>query len=140
MAEKPAILFLCAGNACRSQMAEGFCRQLRGDDYEVASAGSETHGLNPLAVVVMAELGIDISDHYSKTCESLGDANFDYVITVCDTASDACPYYPASKSRIHRGFDDPPALADKASSEEEILGHYRRVRDEIREYILGLDF
>jgi arsenate reductase len=86
----------------------------------------------------MAEIDIDISGHTSKTVESLGDAKFEYVITVCDSAPLACPYFPATVARIHRGFDDPPRLAESAASEAEALSHYRRVRDELREYILGL--
>jgi len=138
MAEKPAILFLCTGNSCRSQMAEGLCRALRGEDYEVASAGIETHGLNPNAVQVMAEIGIDISGHSSKTLDDLAGREFDYVITVCDSARETCPWFPAGTALLHQGFDDPPVLAEKAASEEEVLDKYRRVRDEIRDYVQGL--
>lgn len=137
MSDRPSILFLCTGNSCRSQMAEGLCRALRGDQLAASSAGVEKHGLNPDAVAVMAEIGIDISDHQSKTLEDL-DGNFDYVVTVCDHAGASCPYFPASTAVLHRGFDDPPKLAADAATREEALAHYRRVRDEIREYILTL--
>jgi arsenate reductase len=135
---KPKILFLCTGNSCRSQMAEGFCRHLLAERFDCASAGIEKHGLNPLAVRVMAEVGIDISAHFCKTTAELGDLNFDFVITVCGHADENCPYFPARTRVIHHGFDDPPKLAKGAASEEEALGHYRRVRDEIRDFIKTL--
>jgi len=138
MAEKMKILFLCTGNSCRSQMAEGFCRHLKGELIEVSSAGIETHGLNPLAVQVMKEVGIDISRHKSKTVEELGDTEFDYVITVCGHASESCPVFPAKTRIIHQGFDDPPQLAKQAKTKEEVLDCYRRVRDEIKAYVLTL--
>lgn len=135
MSEKIRVLFLCTGNSCRSQMAEGLCRHFRGDLIESYSAGIERHGLNPLAVAVMLEIGIDISGHRSKTTDDLGSSEFDYVVTVCDHASENCPFFPAVTKVIHRGFDDPPKLAASAANEEEALIHYRRVRDEIRDYI-----
>ena len=135
--ERQKILFLCTGNSCRSQMAEGLCRALRGDVLEPHSAGIETHGLNPNAVAVMAEIGIDISGHESKTLDDLA-TEFDYVVTVCDHASETCPYFPAKTAVVHKGFDDPPKLAAMAASEEEGMEHYRRVRDEIRDYMLSL--
>ena len=135
--DRQCILFLCTGNSCRSQMAEGLCRALRGDLYEPASAGIEKHGLNPDAVAVMAEIGIDISGHESKTLADL-EEEFDYVVTVCDHASETCPYFPAKTAILHRGFDDPPKLAASAASRDEALDHYRRVRDEIRAYVLEL--
>jgi arsenate reductase len=134
-----SILFLCTGNSCRSQMAEGLARSLRGDEIEAFSAGIETHGLNPDAVKVMDEIGIDISGHESKTVGDLEGRVFDYVITVCGHADEHCPYFPAKTEVIHRGFDDPPRLARDAKTEEERLGHYRRVRDEIRAYIETLE-
>lgn len=137
MGGRSSILFLCTGNSCRSQMAEGLCRALLGDRLEPASAGIEKHGLNSDAVAVMAEIGIDISAQQSKTLDELG-GDFDYVVTVCDHASETCPYFPARTAVLHHSFDDPPRLAANASSREEALGHYRRVRDEIREYILTL--
>lgn len=138
MTDRIRMLFLCTGNSCRSQMAEGLCRQLRGDVIEPASAGIERHGLNPLAVRVMNEIGIDISGHHSKTVADLGDRQFDYVVTVCGHAHETCPFFPARSKVIHQGFDDPPQLAAHAASEEEALTHYRRVRDQIREYVLSL--
>ncbi len=132
---KRKILFLCTGNSCRSQMAEGWARALRGDVLEAYSAGIETHGLNPLAVKVMAEAGVDISGHRSKHLDELRDIAFDYVITVCDRAAESCPRFPGKAKVIHHGFDDPPRLARTAATEAEALGHYRRVRDEIRAYV-----
>ena len=119
-------------------MAEGLARALRGKQMEVFSAGIETHGLNPLAVKAMDEIGIDISGHTSKTTADLGDQEFDYVITVCGHANETCPYFPARTRVIHNGFDDPPKLAAAAASEEEAMVHYRRVRDEIRAFIESL--
>lgn len=138
MGDKIRVLFLCTGNSCRSQMAEGLCRSLKGDIIDPASAGIEKHGLNKRAVFVMQEIGIDITGHYSKTVEDLGKIEFDYVVTVCGHANESCPYFPARTRIVHRGFDDPPRLAAGASGEEETLSHYRRVRDEIRDFILAL--
>jgi arsenate reductase len=118
-------------------MAEGFVRALR-PDLEAYSAGVVRHGMNPLAVRVMAEAGVDISGQASKTVDDLPGREFDAVITLCGHANENCPYFPGKFLRLHAGFDDPPALAREARSEEEALAHYRRVRDEIREYILGL--
>ncbi len=132
------ILFLCTGNSCRSQMAEGWARHLKGDKIDPYSAGIETHGLNQNAVKVMAEAGVDISGHKSKHVQDLLDIGFDYVVTVCDHASENCPIFPGKAKVIHRGFDDPPRLAKDAKSEEEALGHYRRVRDEIRDFVKTL--
>ncbi len=132
---KERILFLCTGNSCRSQMAEGWTRTLKGDLFEVESAGIETHGMNQNAIKVMAEAGIDISGHHSKTTADLTNKEFEYVITVCDHAAENCPYFPAKTRIIHQGFDDPPKLAKDAANEEEALNHYRRVRDEIKDYI-----
>ena len=138
MPDKPRLLFLCTGNACRSQMAEGLMRHAWGGRFEVCSAGLEKHGLNPLAVKVMQELGIDISAQRSKTLEELGPRPFDYVITVCGHAGEHCPVFPGRTTRLHRGFDDPPKLAAGARSEAEALPHYRRVRDEISAYVKEL--
>ncbi len=135
MAEKLKILFLCTGNSCRSQMAEGFCRHLKGDIIDAYSAGIETHGKNSSAVKVMAEAGIDISNQESKTTAAVEDIVFDYVITVCGHASEHCPFFPAKTKVLRVGFDDPPKLAAQAKTEEEILDCYRRVRDEIESYI-----
>ena len=135
MPDKLHILFLCTGNSCRSQMAEGFTRALKGNTIEAYSAGVETHGLNPRAVQVMAEAGVDISGHKSKLVDDLPDIEFDYVVTVCDNAREACPFFPGATKLVHVGFEDPPRLAKGAQTEEEALGHYRRVRDEIRAFV-----
>jgi arsenate reductase len=119
-------------------MAEGLCRHFRGDVIEPHSAGITKHGLNPLAVKVMREIGIDISNQRSKTVDDLGNKRFNYVITLCGHANETCPFFPAITKVIHRGFDDPPELAMKSANEEDALNHYRRVRDEIKDYILTL--
>lgn len=132
---KPKVLFLCTGNSCRSQMAEGWAKKLKGDVVDAYSAGVEPHGMNVRAVKVMAEAGTDISGHHSKHVDELKDVSFDYVVTVCDHANETCPVFPGKVKRLHVGFDDPPRLAKDARSEEEALGHYRRVRDEIRAFV-----
>ena len=116
-------------------MAEGWARHLKADCIDPYSAGIETHGLNPRAVRVMAEAGVDISSHYSKNVRNLLHIPFDYVITVCGHAHETCPLFPGHAKVIHVGFDDPPALARTAQSEEEALCHYRRVRDQIRAFV-----
>lgn len=116
-------------------MAEGWTRKLKGDRIEAYSAGIETHGLNPDAVQVMMEAGVDISGHRSKHLNELTDVAFDWVITVCDAANESCPLFPGNVRRHHVSFDDPPKLARNAKSEEERLDHYRRVRDEIRAFV-----
>jgi arsenate reductase len=128
------LLFLCTGNSCRSQMAEGWARHLKDDVIEAYSAGTEPRGLDPRAVAVMAEAGVDISTQTSKHVSTLLDVPFDYVIAVCDAASAACPVFPGRAKVIHRGFDDPPKLAAGLTGSE-ALAHYRRVRDEIRGFI-----
>jgi arsenate reductase (thioredoxin) len=135
MADRLKILFLCTGNSCRSQMAEGWTRQLKGDTIEAFSAGIETHGLNKLAVRAMSEAGVDISRQRSKLLDELAGEQFDYVITVCDHAHESCPLFPGNTKVVHAGFDDPPRLAADAKSEEEAMIHYRRVRDEIRDFV-----
>jgi arsenate reductase (thioredoxin) len=135
---KTKVLFLCTGNSCRSQMAEGWARHLRGDSIEPYSAGIETHGLNPNAVRVMADLGVDITGQRSKNVSELRDIAFDYVVTVCGHAHENCPMFFGKAKVIHVGFDDPPKLAAGAATEDERLAPYRRVRDEIREFVLGL--
>ncbi len=139
MVEKMNVLFLCTGNSCRSQMAEGWARHLKSDLINAYSAGIEIHGLNPNAVKVMAESGVDISGHKSKLLNEFNDVVLDVVVTVCGHAHETCPYFPGSCKVIHVGFDDPPKmakeLAEKGSSEEEQLDCYRRVRDEIKAYI-----
>jgi len=138
MKEKKKILFLCTGNSCRSQMAEAWTRHLRSDDYEAYSAGIEPKEIDHMAVHVMSEAGIDISSQKSKDISSLGDIEFDYVITLCDNARESCPYYPARTELIHKGFNDPPALAKALKNNKDAIGLYRRVRDEIKDYILSL--
>ncbi|AQQ70014.1 Arsenate reductase [Limihaloglobus sulfuriphilus] len=135
MAEKLKVLFLCTGNSCRSQMAEGWARHLKGEAIESYSAGVETHGLNPNAVKVMAEAGVDISGHKSKHLDDLKDVRFDYVVTVCDNAHESCPLFPGRTKIVHVGFDDPPRLAKEAKTEQQALDSYRRVRDEIKKFI-----
>ena len=132
------VLFLCTGNACRSQMAEGWARALKGDVIEAYSAGIEAHGLNPYAVKVMAEAGVDISGQESKRVETLLQVPFDYVVTVCGHARERCPLFPGPAKVVHVGFDDPPALARQVEGEEAKLDCYRRVRDEIRAFVDGL--
>jgi len=132
---KLKILFLCTGNSCRSQMAEGWARALKGDVIEPYSAGVESHGLNSLAVKAMAEEGVDISGQRSKLVREVAGVEFDYVVTVCDNARESCPVFPGNARRVHMSFDDPPYLARDAKTEEEALGHYRRVRDEIKAFV-----
>lgn len=139
MQSKIKVLMLCTGNSCRSQMAEGWARALKGDQIEVYSAGIETHGMNPNAIKVMAEAGVDISAHSSKNVKTLLDVGFDWVVTVCGHADETCPSFPGRVNRVHVGFDDPPKLAReiaaRGGSEEEQLEPYRRVRDEIRKWV-----
>ena len=133
--EKTRVLFLCTGNSCRSQMAEGWARHLKSDTTDAYSAGTEPHPVDPLAVRVMAEAGVDISTQRSTSVDELPAVDFDYVVTLCDGAKEACPYFPARVRVVHRGFDDPPKLAAGARTEDEALAHYRRVRDEIRAFV-----
>ncbi|MDP8243616.1 MAG: arsenate reductase ArsC [Candidatus Hinthialibacter antarcticus] len=133
--DKLKILFLCTGNSCRSQMAEGWARHLKADAFEAYSAGIETHELNPNAVKVMAEAGVDISRQQSTNVSEYQDVEFEYVITVCGHADENCPMFQAKTKVVHVGFDDPPKLAKDAANEDEALGHYRRVRDEIRDFV-----
>ncbi len=135
MKEKIKILFLCTGNSCRSQMAEGWARHLKGDEIEVYSAGIETHGLNPSAVKVMAESGVDISAHRSKHIDEFKDVVLDYVVTVCGNAHETCPVFPGKTKVVHVGFEDPPKMAEEKESEEEKLNCYREVRDEIKDFV-----
>ncbi|MGA2264974.1 MAG: arsenate reductase ArsC [Phycisphaerae bacterium] len=138
MPKRLKILFLCTGNSCRSQMAEGWARHLAGNRIEPYSAGVVAHGLDARAVKVMAEAGVDISGQKSKTTADLADVPFDCVITLCSLAQEACPAFPSSTRGIHVGFDDPPTLARFAATEEQALAHYRRVRDEIRAFVESL--
>ena len=133
---KLKILFLCTGNSCRSQMAEGWAHALKRDVLEPYSAGIETHGMNPNAIKVMAEAGVDITGQRSKKVDELTDVPFDVVVTVCGHANETCPMWLGKKTRVvHVGFDDPPKLAKTAKTEEEALAHYRRVRDEIKAFV-----
>lgn len=129
------VLFLCTGNSCRSQMAEGWARALKSDVIEAYSAGIETHGLNPHAVRVMAEAGVDISQQTSKHVDTVRDVQFDYVVTVCGHAHEHCPVFLGTAKVVHVGFDDPPALARQVDGETVKLDCYRRVRDQIRAYV-----
>ncbi len=135
MPDKRKVLFLCTGNSCRSQMAEGWARHLKPDTIDAYSAGVEPHGMNARAVRVMREAGVDLSGHRSKHVDELKDIPFDWVVTVCDHAHESCPLFPGATRIVHIGFDDPPRLAQSAKTDEEALGHYRRVRDEIRAFI-----
>ena len=128
------ILFLCTGNSCRSQMAEGWARRLLPMNVRPYSAGTQSHGLNQVAVQVMREAGVDISKHRSKRLDQL-DVAFDYVITVCDNAYEACPVFPGRAVVLHHNFDDPPRLAAAARTDDDAMDIYRRVRDEIRAFI-----
>jgi arsenate reductase len=136
--QKLKVLFLCMGNSCRSQMAEGWARHLKGRRIEAYSAGIEPKQLDRRAVKVMAEAGVDISGHSPKHVDQMKDMAFDYVVTVCDQAHEQCPYFPAKVKIVHAGFDDPPRLAAEAASEQEAIACYRRVRDEIKAFIEGL--
>jgi arsenate reductase len=138
MPDKLKILFLCTGNSCRSQMAEGWCRHLKGNIIEPYSAGIEPHGLNPNAVRVMAEAGVDISGHHSKNLNEVKHIPFDSVITVCDNAHENCPLFPGPTKVVHISFQDPPRLAKDTKTEDEALDCYRKVRDQIRAFIQSL--
>lgn len=129
---KPSVLFVCTHNSARSQMAEGWLRHLAGDRYDVKSAGTEPGGVNPLAVRVMAEVGIDLAEHRSEHVDQYLDPPADYVVTVCDSAREACPYVPAQRSVLHQSFEDPSAAT---GPEAERLALFRRVRDEIRAWL-----
>lgn len=139
MPSKIKVLMLCTGNSCRSQMAEGWARALKGEQIEVYSAGIETHGMNPNAIQVMAEAGIDISGHSSKNVDTLLDVPFDFIVTVCGHADETCPSFPGKTRKVHVGFDDPPKLAReiaaRGGSAEDQLEPYRRVRDQIRAWV-----
>ena len=134
LAAKRRVLFLCVHNSARSQMAEGLLRARAGDSFDVHSAGNAATAVRPLAVRAMAELGIDIGGQRSKSVDEYAGQRFDYAITVCDDAKEACPYFPGAATQIHWRFDDPAAAT---GSEEERLAVFRRVRDEISEQIEG---
>lgn len=125
------ILVLCTGNSCRSQMAEGYLRYFAKGKVKIYSAGVETHGLNPGAVKVMKEDGLDISHHTSNNVDEYAGINFDTILTVCDHANEQCPYFPGTARRLHHNFPDPARVT---GTEEEILQEFRRVRDEIKAF------
>ncbi len=135
MSKKISLLYLCTGNSCRSQMAEGWTRALKGGLIEVYSAGIETHGLNPNAVKVMAEVGVDITGQKSQHIDEFKDIQIDYVITVCAHAHETCPFFPGEAKVLHVGFDDPPKLSPPDATEEVKLDGFRRVRDEIKAFV-----
>ena len=135
---KLRVLFLCTGNSSRSQMAEGWTRQLKGDRIEPYSAGTQPGTLSARAGRVMSEAGVDISGHRSKHVDEMKDMAFDYVVTLCDDARRQCPFFPARVKIVHVGFDDPPRLAADAPTEEQALDYYRRVRDQIRAFVENL--
>lgn len=132
---RPRVLFLCTGNSCRSQMGEAWCRQLHGKTVETFSAGVEVHGLNLRMLQVMKEAGVDTTALRSKHVDELAGLNFDLVITVCDHAAESCPILPGAINVMHRPFADPPGLTKGMTDEKGILEIYRRVRDEIREFV-----
>lgn len=132
------ILFICTGNSCRSQMAEGWTRHLKKDLLQPFSAGIEKHGLDPLAIKVMDEVGVDISKQKSKLITELKDKDFDYVVTICEDANRNCPIFSGKVKRIHHAFDNPPRIAKTLTSQEEIFSLYKRVRDEIKEFVSNM--
>ena len=137
-AKKMEILFLCTGNSCRSQMAEGWARYLKGDEIDFYSAGVETHGLNPYAVKVMADAGVDITSQKSQHIDEFKDVALNVVVTVCDNASESCPVFPGETKVVHVPFDDPPRLAEVIENEDEKLKCYATVRDQIKQFVAGL--
>lgn len=138
MSKKVKILFLCTGNSCRSQMAEAWSKELKSDSIEAWSAGVEPKGIDQRAVQAMAEVGIDIAGQSSKNVSTLMDISFEYVITLCGHARETCPFFAGPTTKVHMGFEDPPLLAENAKTEEEAMGHYRRIRDEIKAFVQGL--
>jgi arsenate reductase len=127
---KQRVLFLCTHNSARSQMAEGFLRSLAGDRFEVASAGTEATRVHPLAIRAMAEIGIDLGRHTSKIVDELVEQPWDYVITVCDAANEACPVFPKKSNRLHWSFEDP---SQATGSDDQRFEVFRRVRDRIKQ-------
>lgn len=135
---KIKLLFLCTGNSCRSQMAEGWTRHLKDDAIEVFSAGVQTHGVNPKAVKVMAEAGVDISSHRSQLLSEFQLEDLDVIVTVCGHAQESCPVLPPNIKTLHAGFDDPPRMEKEVEGEEAKLDCYRKVRDDIRAFVATL--
>ncbi|HAR67209.1 MAG TPA: arsenate reductase [Lentisphaeria bacterium] len=140
MIKKPVVLFLCTGNSCRSQMAEGWLRTLHGGLVEARSAGIVAHGLNPYAVQVMADAGVDITGQASECLDAHNLDEIELVVSVCGNARESCPVLPREVLTLHVPFDDPPALAREAADDEAALACYRRVRDEIRKFVAMTDF
>jgi arsenate reductase len=134
MTDKKRVLILCTGNSARSQMAEGLLKHLAGDRFEVQSAGTKPGSVRPEAIAVLKEIGIDISGNRSKHVDEFGQESFDYVLTVCDNAAENCPIYPGQANRIHQSFEDPASVQ---GTEEDRLSAFRRVRDQIRDYLLN---
>ena len=132
MADKKRVLILCTGNSARSQMAEGLLQHDAGDRFDVASAGTKPGTVRPEAIAVMKDIGIDISGHRSRFVDEFADQKFDYVLTVCDNAKETCPIFPGHANRLHQNFEDP---ATAEGSEEARLAVFRRVRDQIRDYL-----
>lgn len=139
MRMKKKVLFLCTGNSCRSQMAEGWLRHLKGDKFLAFSAGVAKHGMNLHAIKVMLEAGVDISGHHSKLLNEFKNLDFDLVVTVCGNAHESCPAFPGRTKVVHVPFDDPPALTKGLTEESDILPVYRRVRDEIAAFVSGIE-
>ena len=131
---KKSVLILCTGNSARSQMAEGLLRHDAGDRFEVSSAGTRPTQVRPEAVAAMREIGIDISRHHSKSVDEFAHRAFDYVLTVCDNAKEACPVFPGNAIRLHHSFEDPAAVEGPSEAK---LAAFRRVRDQLREYLKG---
>ena len=134
MADKKKVLILCTGNSARSQMAEGLLRHDAADHFEVESAGTKPGQVRPEAIAVMKEVGLDIAGHRSKSVDEFAGRRFDYVLTVCDNARETCPIYPGHANRLHCNFEDPAAVQ---GSQTERLAAFRRVRDDIRDYLKG---
>lgn len=129
---RKTVLFICTHNSARSQMAEAFLNALYGDHYTAYSAGIHPSKVNPFAVQVTAEIGVDISENRSKSIEEFRDMNFDYVVTVCDHAKETCPFFPGRENFLHKGFEDPSSIT---GTEDEILARVREIRDEIKKWI-----
>ncbi|MGF7042198.1 arsenate reductase ArsC [Mucilaginibacter lappiensis] len=125
------VLVLCTGNSCRSQIAHGYLQQFAGNKAQVYSAGVEIHGVNPKAVKIMTDDGVDISNHTSNNVDEYMDISFDYIITVCDNAKENCPYFPSKAQRFHQNFPDP---AKATGTEQEVMEEFKRVRDMIKVY------
>lgn len=131
-AKKKKVLFICTHNSARSQMAEAFLNKLYGDSFEALSAGTEPADINPNAVEVMKEIGIDMNSHYSKSLNEFSGKKFDYIVTVCDKTKEKCPFFPGNAVHIHRGFENP---AGYSGTKDEILDKFRKTRDEIKQWI-----